>query len=131
MLPFLNIFFFVFHTAFTLFNLIGWLFPRLRRIHLFTIGITAFSWFVLGFWYGWGYCLFTDWHWEVREAMGLYDQSPSYIHFLILKLTGWNANSAWVDAGTLIGFLTGLIGSLWVNFFKGRPRSNSCSNQLI
>lgn len=123
MLGALNLFFFVFHTAFTLFNLIGWLFPCLRKLHLFTISITAFSWFVLGFWFGWGYCLCTDWHWQVREAMGLYDQSSSYMHFLILKLTNWNANPALVDAGTFIGFLIGLCGSIWVNLVKRRAKS--------
>lgn len=126
MLPFLNIFFFVFHTALVLFNLLGWMIPRYRRLHLITIVATALSWFVLGYWYGWGYCLCTDWHWQVREAMGLYDHSPSYIHFLILKLTGWNAHPHLVDACTLIGFLAGFTGTLWVNFRKkGRLRNNS------
>ncbi|MGZ8511472.1 MAG: DUF2784 family protein, partial [Chitinophagaceae bacterium] len=57
---FLNIFFFVFHTVFTLFNMVGWIFPRTRKLHLITLSITAFSWFVLGIWYGWGYCACTD-----------------------------------------------------------------------
>jgi hypothetical protein len=104
-LPFLNIFFFIFHTAFTLFNMSGWAFRRTRKWHLFTILLTAASWFILGIWYGWGYCACTDWHWQVREAMGFNDRSNSYIHFLLLKLTGTNFNAALVEKVTLYVFL--------------------------
>lgn len=104
-LSLLNIFFFVFHTAFTLFNLTGWAFRRTRKWHLLTIALTALSWFGLGIWYGWGYCLCTDWHWQVREAMGLQDRSNSYIHFLILKLTGVDFDPNLVERVTLIVFI--------------------------
>jgi hypothetical protein len=104
-LPFLNIFFFIFHTAFTLFNMSGWAFRRTRKWHLFTILLTAASWFILGIWYGWGYCACTDWHWQVREAMGFNDRSNSYIHFLLLKLTGTNFNATLVEKVTLYVFL--------------------------
>jgi hypothetical protein len=103
--PVLNIFFFVFHSAFTLFNLTGWAFRRTRKWHLFTIGLTALSWFGLGIWYGWGYCVCTDWHWQVREAMGMQDRSNSYIHFLLFKLTGFNLSPALVESVTLFVFL--------------------------
>ncbi|MFN5168755.1 MAG: DUF2784 family protein [Cyclobacteriaceae bacterium] len=118
MWPLLNIFFFVFHTAFTLFNLFGWLWMKARRAHLVTMGLTAFSWLVLGIWYGWGYCVCTEWHWQVREAMGLFDQSDSYIHFLILNLTGYYADPLTVDIGTAIGFAVAAAGSIWSNFFR-------------
>jgi hypothetical protein len=102
---FLNIFFFVFHTAFTLFNMVGWIFPRTRRLHLITLSLTALSWFVLGIWYGWGYCACTDWHWAVRERMGYEDRSNSYIHFLLYKLTRSNLDPKLVENATLIIFL--------------------------
>lgn len=101
----LNIFFFVFHTAFTLFNMVGWIFPKTRKLHLITLSLTAFSWFVLGIWYGWGYCLCTDWHWDIREKLGYDDSSNSYIHFLLLKLTGINLNHKLVEIATLSIFL--------------------------
>ena len=105
MLIFLNYFFFAFHTLFTLFNLIGWIFPKTRRWHLLTLALTAFSWFILGIWYGWGYCACTDWHWDVRRQLGYNDESDSYIHFLILKLTGINLNVDLVEKVTLVIFL--------------------------
>ena len=114
--PFLNIFFFVFHTSFTLLNLFGWIFKKTRRLHLITMSLTAFSWFVLGIWYGWGYCFCTDWHWAVREKLGYHDHSNSYIHFLILKLTGANLNEQLVESVTLIVFIMCFALSSWLNF---------------
>jgi len=78
---FLNYFFFLFHTLFTLFNMFAWIPRRTRKWNLVTLLLTAFSWFVVGIWYGWGYCFCTDWHWAVREKLGYRDQENSYIHF--------------------------------------------------
>ena len=112
---FLNIFFFVFHTALMLFNCFGWIWKRTRRWNLITLLLTAASWFVLGIWYGWGYCLCTDWHWQVREKLGLYDQSISYIHFLLLKITGINFRISLVEKTALIVFLLTVLLSIWLN----------------
>jgi hypothetical protein len=119
---FLNIFFFVFHTLLTLFNITGWMFRATRKWNLITLLLTAFSWFVLGIWYGWGYCLCTDWHWSIREQLGYHDQQRSYIHFLLLKLTGINFNSNLVDNATLIIFLVSLALSIWLNI-RDRKKS--------
>lgn len=112
---FLNIFFFLFHTLFTLFNIVGWMFYKWRKWHLLTMLLTAASWFVLGIWYGWGYCVCTDWHWAVRERLGYHDQQRSYIHFLLLKLTGIHFNEALVDGATLVIFLICFALSIWLN----------------
>lgn len=111
----LNIFFFVFHTVFTLFNVIGWTFKKTRKLHLIALSLTAFSWFVLGAWYGWGYCFCTDWHWDVREKLGYEDRSVSYIHFLILKISGLNLNPQLVERATLLIFIACFVLSLWYN----------------
>ena len=124
---FLNYFFFIFHTAFTLFNMFGWMFRKTRELHLVTILLTAFSWFVLGIWYGWGYCICTDWHWSVREHLGYHDQQRSYIHFLLLKLTGINFNEKMVEYSTLIGFLLSFILSVWFNI---KDRQNRRKNLI-
>lgn len=123
---FLNIFFFVFHTVFTLFNMVGWIFPRTRKLHLITLSLTAFSWFFLGIWYGWGYCVCTDWHWDVRDKLGYEDRSGSYIHFLILKLTGADLDPGLVERGTLIVFLLSFALSIWLNI-KDRRRKKKLS----
>ncbi|MBS1915575.1 MAG: DUF2784 family protein [Bacteroidetes bacterium] len=119
---FLNTFFFVFHSAFTLFNATGWMFRRTRKWNLVTLLLTAFSWFVLGIWYGWGFCLCTQWHWEVREHLGYHDQTNSYIHFLLLKLTGINFNIDMVEYTTLIVFIISFIISVWLNIRDWRQK---------
>lgn len=118
----LDYFFFLFHTALILFNSIGWIVPKWRKWNMISLGLTTFSWFVLGIWYGWGYCLCTDWHWEVRARLGYHDMSDSYIHFLILELTGFNLSEGLVDTGTVVVFFTSLLISLWLNFRAYRRR---------
>jgi hypothetical protein len=112
---FLNYFFFLFHTMLILFNCFGWIFPKLRKWNLVTLLLTAFSWFVVGIWYGWGYCFCTDWHWEVRSQLGYQDASSSYIYFLLEELTGLHLPEKAVGAIVVIVFLLSLIASLWLN----------------
>jgi len=117
----LNYFFYIFHTVLILFNSFGWIFPKLRKWNLITLLLTAFSWFVLGIWYGWGYCVCTDWHWMVLRDLGQTDMSNSYIHFLILKFIGVDFSERLVDIGTVIVFFASLGISLWLNIrdYKG------------
>ena len=114
----LNVFFLVFHTGLILFNTLGWIFRRTRKWNLLTLSLTAFSWFVLGIWYGWGYCFCTDWHWQVREKLGYTTPSNSYIRFLVQQLTGISFPEKLVDTVTAIVFFASLALSLYVNLRK-------------
>lgn len=120
---FLNYFFFCFHTALIFFNTFGWAFRKTRKWNLVTLLLTAFSWFVLGFWFGWGYCFCTDWHWKVREHLGYHDQFNSYIQFLVNKLSGINFSASLVDAVTAIVFFTSLALSIVFNIRDLKKRS--------
>jgi len=111
----LDRFFLIFHSAFTLFNVFGWIWRKTRRVHLVTMFLTALSWFVLGIWYGWGYCFCTDWHWQVRESLGNPIESYSYIHFLILEITGLDINPVAVDYATLGVFMFCLVMTVYLN----------------
>ena len=102
----LDYFFIIFHTFFTVFNMTGWIFRKTRKVHAVTMGLTTFSWFILGIWYGWGYCFCTDWHWQVRESLGRPIRSYSYIHFLLLEITGIDFPPTLVDNVVLMVFLT-------------------------
>lgn len=124
---FFNYFFFVFHTVFTLFNVFGWMFRVTRKWNLVTLLLTAFSWFVMGIWHGWGYCFCTDWHWAVREKLGYHDQSRSYIHFLILKVTGLDLDPNLVENATLIVFVVSLAMSAFLNVRDLRRKNKSAS----
>ncbi len=115
MLVFLDYFFLIFHTIFTLFNMTGWIWRRTRKVHLATIAATAFSWFIIGIWYGWGFCFCTDWHWKVRAALGRPITSDSYIHFLILEITGMNLPPGMVDTTTMAIFAACCVLSIALN----------------
>lgn len=111
----LNIFFFVFHSFIVLFNTFGWLFKKTRRWNLLCLMLTGASWFILGIWYGWGYCVCTHWHWMVREKLGFHDTSQNYIHLLILKTTGIDIPEKPLETGIMIIFGTSLIASIILN----------------
>lgn len=120
MYEFLDIFFFVFHTCLILFNLFGWIWKVTRKLNLITLSATAFSWIVLGFWYGIGYCPCTHWHWLVRRELGYYDMPNSYIKFLIDELTGLEFAAYTVDLWAGILFFSALVISVYVNVIKGK-----------
>jgi hypothetical protein len=125
MLSFLNIFFFVFHSLWMVFNCIGWVWRRTRPWHLLTVALTALSWLGLGWWYdSFGYCLCTDWHWQVRERLG-YPNDHSYTHLLLLSLTGIDAPAQLADTVTAGVFVVTVVLSMVLNlrdFFASRRK---------
>jgi hypothetical protein len=128
---FLDILFIVFHSFFILFNLFGWIFRKIRRLNLITLLLTGFSWFILGIWYGLGYCPFTDWHWQVRIKLGSYDLPQSYVKFLINQLTGINLPDRLVDTITATGFFAALLISGYLNFRDIKKNRNREEEELI
>ncbi|MCH7944918.1 MAG: DUF2784 family protein [Armatimonadetes bacterium] len=115
MLAALNILFFVFHTSLILFNVFGWAHPRTRKWNLLTLLITLASWVGMGMVYGMGYCFCTDWHWQVREAMGIEETSSSYIVLLVRNLSGWNPPIELANAVAQWAVLSALAMSLGLN----------------
>ncbi|MGB7393023.1 MAG: DUF2784 family protein [Pricia sp.] len=114
-LQLLSYFFYVFHTALILFNLVGWMHRKTRRWNLITLLATFGSWVVLGIWKGWGYCFLTDWHYDILRQLGERDMPSNYIAFLTQKLTGWLPDAMLVNSLTLGLALLALAFSLWVN----------------
>lgn len=111
-----DLLFIIFHTALILFNLFGWIWEQTRPWNLATLLLTAFSWFGLGVWYGFGYCPCTDWHWQVRRELGYTEMPNSYIKFLIEHLTGLSIDATIVNVGTAVCFFLALLISLYLNF---------------
>ena len=85
---FLDLAFLVAHSALIAFNLLGWAWPKTRRLNLISILLTVASWLVLAPWYGLGYCPCTDWHWQVKEALGQTDLPNNYLTYLFDTWTG-------------------------------------------
>jgi hypothetical protein len=112
----------VFHCALVLFNLTGWIWAATRRIHLIVIGLTFLSWFGLGVLYGWGYCPCTDWHWQVKHALGETELPYSYVKYYADRLTGLDWDPLIIDAAVLALGVLALILSLWMNWKDFRAR---------
>ena len=110
----LNAGFFVFHSAWIVFNCVAWAWKRTRRWHLGTIALTAAAWFGLGAWYGWGYCPSTDWHWRVRERLG-YDDPPSYIQVLISTVLGLEIEAHLADLIAVVTLVVAAVLSVTLN----------------
>jgi len=111
----LDKFFFVFHSFWIALCLFGWIWRKTRKINLLCLSLTAISWFLLGIWYGYGYCPSTEWHWQVRIRLGYHDMHSSYIGFLIESMTGLRASEKFVDAMALFFLLAAFSASVLVN----------------
>jgi Protein of Unknown function (DUF2784) len=111
----LNIFFFIFHSFIVLLNTFGWIFRTTRKWNLISLLLTGGSWFILGIWYGWGYCVCTHWHWIVRQKLGYRDESNNYIHLLIYKTTGLNIPEGPLEKLILVIFLVSVVMSISLN----------------
>src|SRR5688572_20344840 len=93
--------FIVFHTTLVVFNMVGWAWRSTRRWNLITLALTGFSWLFIGLLTGKiGYCICTDWHWQVRRALELDTTADTYIQFLVEVLTGYRPSlipTQWVS----------------------------------
>ncbi len=123
MYAFLDLFFMVLHTVQIVFNLTGWIWRRTRCFHLGLMILTLFSWFGLGWFYGFGYCPSTDWHWQVKEAMGETGLPNSFIKYYMDRLTGKDWNPDLLDASVVLFGVAALAISAWVNWRDWRRRT--------
>jgi len=122
MLKLLDIFLSLVHLLIIGFNLFAWIWPATRKAHLIVAGLTLASWFILGIWYGWGYCPVTDWEWSVKEKLGETGLPNSFIKYFADKMTGRNFPPALIDRLTLFTFLAAIIASVYVNYFKSKRK---------
>ncbi len=119
---FLDYFFIVFHSLLIVFNVFGWIFPALRFWNLITLLLTGGSWFILGIFYGIGYCPLTDWHYMVLRELGETRMPPSYIQYILDRLLGIQITPLQADVVTIGVFFLALMASLYVNM-KAYKRS--------
>jgi len=108
----LDVFFFVFHTLLILFNLVGWFWKKTRKWALATQLLTLAAWTVFTPWKGFGYCPCTDWHWQIRDALGYDDHTGSYIKFLLDSITGIDWNRTLVNRVTIGGLVIAMSGAI-------------------
>ena len=122
MYAFLDKFFFIFHSALIAFILFGWTWRKTRVANLIVLLLTAFSWTILGIWYGFGFCPSTEWHWQVRAKLGHYDMPSSYTKFLVDSLTGLELSEILVDIFAVLLLTLALFVSVVTNVKDWRKK---------
>ena len=118
-----DIFFTILHLVIIGFNLFGWIFYKTRKAHFITIILTAISWFVLGIWFGVGYCPITDWQWQVKQKLGEQNLPNSFVKYYGEKMMGSRLDTAFVDIVTLTAFLLAATLSIYFRFFSKKKRT--------
>jgi hypothetical protein len=127
MYKFLDLFFIVFHTSVVLFNSFGWIWKKTRLPNLILLLLTGFSWFILGIFYGIGYCPLTDWHFKVLAQLGVTDLPDSYIKYLIGRLLKLDIDPQLIHYATGIVYFLSLGISVYLNFFRQRKNKTSAN----
>jgi hypothetical protein len=114
-----DILFLVFHSTLIMIILFGWIWKPARKLNLIIILLTAASWSLLGIFFGFGFCPLTEWHFSILRKLGEINLPSSYIKYLADRITGYDFSQVLVDRVTLLGLVTALICSVYMNF---RPR---------
>ena len=118
----------ILHFAIVGFNLFGWVWKPLRRAHFIVVCATAACWFILGIWFGIGYCPITDWDWQIKAKLGEQNLPNSFIKYYADKISGKDVDSSLIDALTAGGFFIAALLSVYFNFVQkriGRRRQTS------
>ncbi len=117
-LKLLDVLFTLFHLAIIGFNLLGWIWPSTRKLHLICVAVTAGCWFILGIWFGIGYCPITDWQWQIKEKLGEHNLPNSFIEYCVKAISGNSISPTVVHNMTAVCFFLAVLLSVYVNFFK-------------
>lgn len=130
LLYFLNLAFFAIHNLLIVFNMFGWISHRTRKWHLLSMGATLFSWLVMGAWYGWGYCLCTDWHFKIRRQLGIHQGETSYTELLFNQIPGVAVSRQTADTVTVAVLLLILVATSVVWFFDCRKSGDRTAKSV-
>jgi len=127
MLQFLDVILTIVHLAIVVFNLFGWIPKVTRRAHFISIVLTAASWFLLGIWFGMGYCPFTAWQWQVKETLGERNLPANFIEYFAEKFTGIDFNTQFISNVIAISFAAVALLSVYINFVHPRTGKSKAS----
>ncbi|MDQ3291041.1 MAG: DUF2784 domain-containing protein [Bacteroidota bacterium] len=120
MLALLDVLFTLLHLLIIGFNLFGWIWPATRKLHLWCVGATAFSWLILGIWFGLGYCPITDYQWQIKEKLGEQNLPNFFIKYYADYVSGKDINPGLIDTATAVLFALAVLLSIYVNTRLGK-----------
>ena len=106
---------FVVHGLFILFNMFGWAWKRTRVLHLVTLASTGFAWFVMGAFWGWGYCVCTDWHTHIRRQLEYAEPEATFAQQFIGQIPGVSLDRTLADcvAGSVFAIIVVATAITW------------------
>ncbi len=125
MLRLLDLLFTLLHFVLIGFNLFGWILKSTRKAHLICIILTAASWFLLGIWFGIGYCPFTEWQWQVKEKLGETNLPASFIKYYADKIFNYGFDTDFINTITGVCFSLVAILSVILNVFHWKKSGYS------
>jgi hypothetical protein len=102
------------------FNLLGWIWKRTRKLHFIVVCATATCWFILGIWFGIGYCPITDWDWQIKEKLGEHNLPNSFIKYYADIIVGHSVNASLIDTLTAAGFFIAALLAVYFYFIQNR-----------
>ena len=73
-----------------------------------------------GVWFGFGYCPFTDWQWQVKEKLGERNLPPNFVEYFAEKIAGRDFSPELVSNVIAYSFAAAAIISVYVNFILPR-----------
>jgi hypothetical protein len=80
------------------------------------MGLTLLAWLGIGWYIGTiGYCPLTDWHWDVKRALGETDLPNSFIKYLLDWVFQSDLNRKLVDTLTVVGLILAVLFAGFVN----------------
>ncbi|MBO35560.1 MAG: hypothetical protein CMO64_05150 [Verrucomicrobiales bacterium] len=118
MLQLLDILFYIIHLGIIAICVLGWIPSRYRRMHLAFCGLVGASWFGLGMWRGWGYCVLTDWHWEIKAQLGQEGLPWSFIKHVWDSTLPQPIEPATADQLAFVTFALAIVISIILNIMK-------------
>ena len=102
---------------FIAFVMFGWAKKSLRKIHVTAILLTLTAWLLLGMYVGTlGYCPLTDWHWDIKRALGETTMPSSFVDYIILQFLGIKLEKSLVDMLTASGLAFGVTMAIFCHF---------------
>lgn len=112
----LDYFFLVFHGLLIIINVLGWIWSRTRKLQLYVLALTLFSWLIMGYFYGWGYCVLTDWHWDVLQELGQRPDQNAYVQYLFYRWFNLDVTREFSDQITIVFLLVGVAGAIYMRW---------------
>ncbi|MFH1075281.1 MAG: DUF2784 family protein, partial [Pseudomonadota bacterium] len=94
------------------FFLVGWLFETMRLVHFILSFLILISWYGLGWFRGFGYCLVTDIQWKIKKLLKKEPSTEFYIKYIVDKTIGMDTNPNIINRMTTCIYFSILIISI-------------------